>query len=147
MIPQGLILIHFSVFTGVTVLLTQFLLLTIIIELNKMFPFCQGQSYFINNHIYNSAGVYNDTLKAINDHDSLIITNLSVNNIYSYDNIIDICQGEGYTFNGHTYTESGIYNDTLKTIFGCDSIFTTELTVHVVPGDIHLGNDTSFAKV
>src|SRR5690606_10439675 len=34
-----------------------------------------------------------------------------------------------YTFNGHTYTASGTYHDTLQSIQGCDSIIETHLTV------------------
>lgn len=40
-----------------------------------------------------------------------------------------ICEGETYTFNGHTYSETGIYNDTLSSVFGGDSIVATHLTV------------------
>ena len=40
-----------------------------------------------------------------------------------------ICSGAGYTFNGVTYTVGGIYNDTVTTSFGCDSIVTLNLTV------------------
>lgn len=40
-----------------------------------------------------------------------------------------ICQGEGTVFNGKTYTEAGDYIDTLKTVFGCDSILELHLSV------------------
>ena len=35
-----------------------------------------------------------------------------------------------YTWHGHTYTESGDYNDTLTNALGCDSVVTLHLTLH-----------------
>ena len=37
--------------------------------------------------------------------------------------------GQSYIINGHTYTETGIYFDTLFTVHGCDSVIVTNLTV------------------
>lgn len=41
--------------------------------------------------------------------------------------------GSSYTFNGQTYTQSGIYNDTLPSAAGCDSIITLNLTINANP--------------
>ncbi|MBS1617255.1 MAG: hypothetical protein JST76_01970, partial [Bacteroidetes bacterium] len=40
-----------------------------------------------------------------------------------------ICNGSSYTVNGHTYTSTGLYHDTLTAVSGCDSIVNTNLTV------------------
>ena len=40
-----------------------------------------------------------------------------------------IHSGQSITVGSHTYTTSGSYVDTLQTIYGCDSIVTTDLTV------------------
>ena len=40
-----------------------------------------------------------------------------------------ICDNEGYSINGNIYTETGIYEDTLTSFFGCDSIVVTNLEV------------------
>ncbi len=42
----------------------------------------------------------------------------------------DICEGEFYFFKGVNQISTGIYRDTLQTIYGCDSILTLNLTVH-----------------
>lgn len=42
------------------------------------------------------------------------------------------CAGQ-YVFNGQTLTQSGIYNDTLNTIHGCDSIVSLNLTIGTTP--------------
>ncbi|MBX7242558.1 MAG: gliding motility-associated C-terminal domain-containing protein, partial [Bacteroidia bacterium] len=43
------------------------------------------------------------------------------------------CQGESISIGGNTYNVSGIYLDTLTNMWGCDSIITTNLTVHPLP--------------
>ena len=40
-----------------------------------------------------------------------------------------ICQGQSYTFGSQTLTTSGMYNQTLTNMAGCDSIVTLNLTV------------------
>ncbi|MEI8202249.1 MAG: T9SS type A sorting domain-containing protein [Bacteroidota bacterium] len=43
-----------------------------------------------------------------------------------------ICQGESFSVGTHSYSNSGIYLDTMSTSLGCDSIITTNLTVHPI---------------
>ncbi len=93
---------------------------------------CNGELYVFNGNTYTTTGNYNDTLTSINGCDSIIITQLTVNPIYSANNPQTICNGELYVFNGNTYTTTGNYNDTLTTVNGCDSIITTQLTVNPV---------------
>ncbi|HRI61066.1 MAG TPA: HYR domain-containing protein, partial [Saprospiraceae bacterium] len=63
------------------------------------------------------------------------------------------CEGEPFVFNGHTYTETGTYLDTLATTNGCDSVVTTHLvfldhpvfaeTITLCPGDsVTIGGNT-----
>ncbi|MBI5539710.1 MAG: SBBP repeat-containing protein [Bacteroidia bacterium] len=54
---------------------------------------------------------------------------LTVTNIYTINNPQSICNGDSYIFNGHSYTISGIFNDTIFNTIGCDSIFVINLTV------------------
>ena len=48
--------------------------------------------------------------------------------LYSYQDTT-IYEGEKYRWRGKTYTKPGIYRDTLKSSFGCDSILVFTLTV------------------
>lgn len=91
---------------------------------------CSGNSYILNGHTYVNPGNYIDTLLTYHGCDSIITTNLTVNPVYMMNNPQVICYGESYTFNGHTYTSTGNYNDTLSTTVGCDSIIITQLTVN-----------------
>lgn len=51
---------------------------------------------------------------------------------YNVSNTITSCSGQ-YVFNGQTLTQSGVYNDTLSTVFGCDSIVALNLTIGATP--------------
>ena len=66
-------------------------------------------------------------LTAINGCDSIITLVLTLNHSV-YDTIIDTAINE-YSWNGTTYTESGVYQYKEKTTNGCDSIVTLMLTI------------------
>jgi gliding motility-associated-like protein len=51
---------------------------------------------------------------------------------YNVANTINSCSGQ-YVFNGQILTQSGIYNDTLTTVNGCDSIVSLNLTIGATP--------------
>ncbi len=51
---------------------------------------------------------------------------------YTLTNNVTSCSGQ-YNFNGQVLTQSGIYNDTLNTIHGCDSIVSLNLTIGASP--------------
>jgi len=109
-------------------------------SINNPQSICNGGSYIFNGHIYSIAGNYNDTIATIHGCDSIIVTQLTVNPIFSTNNPQAICNGSSYVFNGHTYTIAGNYNDTLATIHGCDSIIVTQLTVNSIPVAIATSN-------
>ncbi|OFX35575.1 MAG: hypothetical protein A2X08_12795 [Bacteroidetes bacterium GWA2_32_17] len=100
---------------------------------NNSQTICDGDSYTLNSHTYTTAGTYYDTLSTILGCDSIIITQLTVNPIFSINNNQSICDSDSYILNGHTYTTTGTYYDTLQTYLGCDSIIITNLTVNPFP--------------
>ena len=89
---------------------------------------CLNSFYSINNKNYNQIGVYKDTLRTINNCDSIITTNLSFNSVIIKNQFISICEGYSITINNKNYSQTGIYRDTFRTINGCDSILITNLT-------------------
>jgi len=93
---------------------------------------CSGQSYTFNSHNYSIQGIYHDTLTSLTGCDSIIVTQLTVNQVYSTNNPQTICSGESYTFNSHIYATQGTYHDTLTSLAGCDSIVVTQLTINPV---------------
>ena len=98
---------------------------------NSMNPqtICAGSSYTFNGHTYAAAGSYVDVFQTANGCDSTVTTQLSVTPAPGGLNPQTVCAGESYSINGHTYSLSDSYTDTLQTTGGCDSIVTTQLTV------------------
>jgi gliding motility-associated-like protein len=90
---------------------------------------CQGDSIKVGSKVYKVSGNYIDTLKTVFNCDSIIITTLTVNPVFNISKNVSICNGSSYTVGNNTYTTSGIFRDTLRTIRNCDSIITTNLTV------------------
>jgi len=103
---------------------------------------CQGPTYTFPDGTTATAST-NDTAHFSNQFgcDSTIITLLTVHPTYT-DTIIDtICFGTSYTLpTGTVVNTTGTYTDTLPTIFGCDSIIITQLTVTAPP--VTVQNDT-----
>jgi PKD repeat protein len=90
---------------------------------------CAGESLKIGNKTYTTTGIYRDTLKTIAGCDSVVTTNLTIRTRSSFNQTHAVCAGESLKIGNKTYTTTGIYRDTLKTITGCDSVVTTNLTI------------------
>jgi gliding motility-associated-like protein len=94
---------------------------------------CLGQSLKISQKTYTQAGIYRDTLKTLTGCDSIITTNLSFNSVIFKNQILSLCEGEKLKVGAKTYSQTGVYKDTLKSFGGCDSIITTNLTISQIP--------------
>ena len=92
---------------------------------------CSGETYLIGNNIYDSSGLYLDTLSTLYGCDSIIVTNLIVDSIAggSSVNQQDIYIGDSIVIGNNVYNSSGVFMDTLSSSNGCDSIITTYLNV------------------
>ncbi|MBI2966935.1 MAG: gliding motility-associated C-terminal domain-containing protein [Bacteroidetes bacterium] len=92
---------------------------------------CQGDSFQLPGGAWvNTGGVYNDTLTAVAGCDSIIQTTLTVNPTATATATATICSGDSIFLSGSWQLAAGIYNDTLSTVNGCDSIIQTTLTVN-----------------
>jgi len=83
-------------------------------------------------HLYSNSGTYNVTLAVLNDSNCIDSTTqqLIINPIFSINQTQSICQGDSLFLNGAYQTVAGSYADSLQTVFGCDSIVITSLTVN-----------------
>lgn len=75
---------------------------------------------------------------AINLADSVKVT---VHPYFSQTQSAQICQGDTYFVGGAAQTVSGVYTDSLSSVFGCDSVIITTLTV--LPVDTTVLNTTT----
>jgi len=84
---------------------------------------CSGDSMNIKGQFIKLAGVYRDTLMTLKGCDSILVyiittSSASSNTIQLYDSI---CPNQSRFFNNQRLTSDGIYTQTLKNIYGCDS--------------------------
>lgn len=89
---------------------------------------CIGSSLLVGMHTYTATGIYTDTLISSFGCDSIIVSDLTILPLKYHTVTQSICEGERVMIGTHTYTQSGIYYDTLTTT-SCDSIVTLQLTV------------------
>ncbi|MEE1303100.1 MAG: T9SS type A sorting domain-containing protein, partial [Bacteroidales bacterium] len=111
---------------------------------------CEGEVYNENGFNVNEAGVYSQTLQAVNGCDSVVNLTLSVNPIFNTNLSAFICEGETYAENGFNVSEAGVYTQNLQTVNGCDSIvtltlnvnpiFNTELSATICEGSVYTEN-------
>ena len=89
---------------------------------------CNGDSVLVGGNYYTVTGNYTDSLTTIFGCDSIINTQLTVNQSASLNQQVNICEGSFFNVGNNIYNTSGNYIDTIS--FGnCDSIVTTELVV------------------
>ncbi|MBK9222525.1 MAG: gliding motility-associated C-terminal domain-containing protein [Saprospiraceae bacterium] len=101
-----------------------------VIETNLNSQICAGEELEVGIHRYNHSGSYHDSLQTVLGCDSIIHTQLVVHPVIEKNLNYKICSGEVIQIGIHRYQQSGIYHDSLQTIYGCDSILHTELLVN-----------------
>ncbi|HXH19099.1 MAG TPA: T9SS type A sorting domain-containing protein [Chitinophagales bacterium] len=97
---------------------------------SRIVSICSGTGFYAGGAMQTQAGTYFDTLVASNGCDSIVKTVLSIRPRKYSSQSISICQGENYFAGGMLQTSPGIYYDTLVSSIGCDSIITTQLSIH-----------------
>ena len=92
---------------------------------------CTGDSLLLQGVYQTTAGTYFDTIisGAASGCDSIVVTNLTILPILFSDTVFATAC-DSLIWEGSTYTSSGIYNDTLTSITGCDSILTLNLSIN-----------------
>jgi gliding motility-associated-like protein len=93
---------------------------------------CSSASYFFNNQNLTQSGTYRDTLPTANGCDSIVVLNLTVHSFINTNLRDTICDLETIVFGNRVLSQTGIYQDTLQTRNGCDSIVTLNLIVGIV---------------
>lgn len=91
---------------------------------------CEGDYYdFRGRNIY-EPGVYYDSLKTTSGCDSVYKLLLIVTPIFYQEIDATICDNEYYNFRGKLLNTSGVYYDSIKTDYGCDSVYRLNLYVN-----------------
>lgn len=91
---------------------------------------CKGFTFNVGPHSYSKSGFYTDTFVNFKGCDSIICTRLSVYADTSFWIKHFICQGDSIKLGKKFRYIAGEYSDSLKTLWGCDSIVKHQLIVH-----------------
>jgi gliding motility-associated-like protein len=94
---------------------------------------CAGEMLQVGTNKYMSSGIYHDTFVNHLGCDSVFTSKLTVWPVSGRMQVAAICSGEKFPAGKNLYASSGIYLDTFSNYLGCDSILTTNLTVHPKP--------------
>ncbi len=90
---------------------------------------CRGDTFKVGRSVYSESGTYNDTLTNNLFCDSIVTTFLTVMEPTVEQLAVAVCEGQSYTVGQNTYSQSGLYRDTLQSVYGCDSIIVLRLSV------------------
>lgn len=82
---------------------------------------CYNDSIFFNNQILRKTGIYKDTLQNTHRCDHYLYLHLKVYDSSSFSRTVNICKGNLVFYKNQFISSSGLYRDTLKNKFGCDS--------------------------
>jgi hypothetical protein len=93
------------------------------------FTVCEGDNVIVGNSVYNTTGVYTDTLATTNGCDSIVYTSVNVIPTTVWQQAFSICNGDSVLVGNNVYNTAGNYTDTLTTSNGCDSIVYTGISL------------------
>lgn len=104
-----------------------------ILTANIQADICQGGSYAFGTQTLTTSGTYTRTTQTLAGCDSIINLTLTVNPVLASSSSMTLCQGQSTLFFGQTLSNTGVYQQTLQTVAGCDSVVTLNLTVFPIP--------------
>ena len=94
------------------------------------------------NYTWTSPGIYNDTIPNSLSCDSIITVNLDFPSYFEVSISEIVCGSYTSPSGNYTWTNSGVYQDTLINPNGCDTAYTINLTVAFLNVDVTQVDDT-----
>jgi gliding motility-associated-like protein len=91
---------------------------------------CQGDSFVLQGMRYKLAGNYQTKIPRFDGCDSTIRITLSVKPQSFVQNNVSLCFGDSLLVGKKFYKKTGKYMDTLKSLWGCDSVVNSTIVVH-----------------
>ncbi|MFL5762865.1 MAG: T9SS type A sorting domain-containing protein [Bacteroidia bacterium] len=94
---------------------------------------CQGDSALIGGSYESLPGSYSNTYATISGCDSIVVTVLAVHPLYYDVKAFSICSSDSIYLAGAWQNTAGTYTDSLHSVYGCDSVTVTTLSVNAAP--------------
>lgn len=92
---------------------------------------CEGDSFMVANTVLYEGGFYEFNLQGADGCDSLIVVDLTELSTPTLNVDVDICDGDTLFVGTTPFTQTGIYQENLTSIFECDSVINLDLFVIV----------------
>lgn len=99
---------------------------------------CNGGSFDFDGTLLTSSGNFTKNYLTKDGCDSTVTVLLAVNPVYEQRFKQEICRGKTVVLNNKTYSQSGVYRDTLQAKSGCDSVLVLELLVESVQSNVKI---------
>jgi hypothetical protein len=96
---------------------------------NQTLSICHGDSVVLGSQVLKTAGTYQEIFQASGGCDSTVNLALTVLPVFSSSYSAAICDGDSILFGSQTLKSPGAYQETLKSVNGCDSTVNLALTV------------------
>ena len=93
---------------------------------------CEGGYLLWRGRRLTAPGVYDDSLKTVHGCDSIFRKVLVVRPSYLFEEIVPICNNDVHVWRGRQLVTPGTYTDSLKSVWGCDSVYRLVLRVNPV---------------
>jgi gliding motility-associated-like protein len=91
---------------------------------------CEGDSFMLMGLRYVLPGNYEAQLPRFDGCDSIVRVTLNVRSKYQIFQEVNICTGDSAAVGNRFYKASGFFIDTLKSLWGCDSIIESKVNVN-----------------
>jgi PKD repeat protein len=86
-------------------------------------------NYTHNSVTYNASGIYTQQLTNSLGCDSTLTIDLTINPVFQLSQYLTGCFGDTLQVGSSLYTASGVYTDYFSSVYGCDSVITTSITM------------------
>jgi hypothetical protein len=109
---------------------------------------CQGEVYNWQGADYAETNTFTANYLSVNGCDSTYTLNLTVNPTYIFEEMLEICEGETFDWQGETYTAGGYlqYQKDYESVSGCDSIYILHMNINDLPEVSFTGLDPVYCN-
>ncbi|MCQ2329232.1 MAG: IgGFc-binding protein [Paludibacteraceae bacterium] len=84
---------------------------------------CSNDTFSFNGRNYTKSGIYIDSMKTELGCDSIVELRLNMIPAYRFETDTAVCDFKPYVWRHRSFTQSGVYYDSLKSSIGCDSVY------------------------
>lgn len=96
---------------------------------------CEGDSLFFDGTVIKEAGIFTSEYTTTNGCDSINVINVTVRERPSDTISVALCPGDSFEFYGRTFTEPGLYFQSVNVVSDCDSLIVLSLELLPEPGE------------